>query len=643
MEKRTVDDIELDPDNGEFNRAVEFVHSTNSHIYLTGKAGAGKTTFLKYISKTTTKKHVILAPTGVAAINAGGVTINSFFQIPFGPFVPNDTRLRTHTRNGTGEETIFNQFQYNRDKRVIIENLELLIIDEISMVRCDMLDVIDRLLRVFRRQLKVPFGGVQVLLIGDTFQLSPIAKTADWNILKEFYETPYFFSSAVVKSNTPVYIELKKIYRQSELEFIDLLNRVRENRLIASDYELFERKFNPIFDAKGSEYVTLSTHRANVAQINLNRLQELDSEEYNYRANINGVFPPGNMPTEQELLLKEGAQVMFVLNDRNTPRKYHNGRIGKVERLAENEIVIGFEDDEQVSVGRAKWENIKYIYNRAESRIEKESIGEFIQFPVKLAWAITVHKSQGLTFNKVVADLAGSFSPGQVYVALSRCTSLNGLVLSSELHPGAIQTDPRVIEFAKNEIPDTLIKDQLNTGKADYFYQLAKSEFEQGLFESAFKNFRTALKYRNDLESPEFARYMIVRLKELFRSKRNFNNAAKQLSSLKQSEKDLKKSLDVLEVRISRKEEEIDRLNTDKANLSKQLNTESDLRKELNTKNDSLNSRIVQMAQKQAVSDEQLRVSEKRIKEDGKRIKTLEQEIERLKNIKWHQKLFGAK
>ena len=299
-----VDNIELDKNNVEFNNAAEFVRHTDKLVYLTGKAGTGKTTFLKYIKDTTDKNTVILAPTGVAAINAGGVTIHSFFQIPFGPFVPDDSRLRTSAVGSENRETIFTIFRYREDKREIIENLELLIIDEISMVRADMLDVIDRILRVFRRKPYLPFGGVQVILIGDTFQLPPIADNKQWAILSQFYKTPFFFSSKVIEQYTPLYIELKKIYRQNEQEFIDLLNRVRVNQVSQADFRTLNSKYNPTFSGNGSDYIILATHNEIVNETNLTKLNQLETPLFTFEANVTGEFPDRHKPTDHFLNLK---------------------------------------------------------------------------------------------------------------------------------------------------------------------------------------------------------------------------------------------------------------------------------------------------------------------------------------------------
>ena len=307
----TVDNIELDKENVEFNNAAEFVKHTDKLIYLTGKAGTGKTTFLKYIKKITSKNTVILAPTGVAAINAGGVTIHSFFQIPFGPFVPDDLRLRTSSLGSENKVTIYDTFKYQEEKRDIIENLELLIIDEISMVRSDVLDVIDKILRVFRKKPYFPFGGVQVILIGDTFQLPPIANREEWNILSQFYKTPFFFSAKVIETEKPLYIELKKIYRQNEQEFIDLLNRVRVNQVKPIDFQTLNSKHQPTFSANGSDYIILATHNRIVNETNLTRLNQLETEQFTYEAKITNVFPDKMKPTDHYLHLKVGAQIMF--------------------------------------------------------------------------------------------------------------------------------------------------------------------------------------------------------------------------------------------------------------------------------------------------------------------------------------------
>jgi ATP-dependent exoDNAse (exonuclease V) alpha subunit len=442
-----VDNIKLDDDNPEFKQALDIVMNSRRMIYLTGKAGSGKTTFLKYIKQTTKKKTVVLAPTGVAALNAGGQTIHSFFRIPPSVFVPGDSRLREiPAPNDPDQSTVFDNFKYKKKHKNLILALELLIIDEISMVRCDLLDVIDALLRAFRQN-NNPFGGVQVVMIGDAFQLPPIAQNDQWEILKEHYETPFFFSSLVMKENPPQYIELEKIYRQSDKDFIDLLNRIRVNQVTPEDIELLNSRFIPaLVKDQNLNYITLATHNRIVDEINYTRLNELQTPLKVYTAITEGEFPDAMYPTDYELKLKEGAQIMFIKND--AERRFYNGKIGIIKRLEEDKIVVEIDNFIEIDVGRNKWENIRFSWNDKQKKVNEDQIGEFVQFPVKLAWAITVHKSQGLTFENVIADLSNSFSPGHVYVALSRCTSFEGLLLKSRISRQVIKTDPRVIEFA---------------------------------------------------------------------------------------------------------------------------------------------------------------------------------------------------
>jgi len=446
-----VDNITLDENNSEFNRAVELVNKSAKMIYLTGKAGTGKTTFLKYIKQTTNKKTIVLAPTGVAALNAGGQTIHSFFKIPPSVYVPDDIRLRFKPNPADNDKsTIFDNFKYRKPHKNLITGMELLIIDEISMVRCDLLDVVDKILRAYRKHESEPFGGVQVILIGDAFQLSPIAQNDHWEIMKKYYETPYFFSATALKEKKPVYIELKKIYRQNEIQFIDLLNNVRVNQVTESDLNLLNSRFLPaIVKNDNLNYVTIATHNRIVDSTNERKLQELSTPIKVYTAETDGNFPEMMMPTDAKLNLKEGAQIMFIKNDVN--KKFYNGKIAKIKKLEDSKITIAMPDGKDLEVKKFTWENIKYSWNDKEKKIDEESIGKFTQFPVRLAWAITVHKSQGLTFENVIADLSGAFSPGQVYVALSRCTSIEGLVLKSRIPRHVIKTDPEVIKFADSE------------------------------------------------------------------------------------------------------------------------------------------------------------------------------------------------
>ena len=447
--------MQLDEQNEQFSAAMDFVFKTSQLVYLTGKAGTGKTTFLKTLLKKTSKNTVVLAPTGVAAINDGGQTIHSFFQIKPALYVPGDRRLRTVADPfETDKSTIYENFPYFKEKLELIMGMELLIIDEVSMVRADLLDVMDRLLCVFRRNEFEPFGGVQVLLIGDAFQLSPITKPDEWNILREFYKTPYFFGAKVMEENKPVYIELKKIYRQNDKAFIALLNKIRINEIDYDDLEILNEKYNPSF-SNSSNHIILATHNAIVDSTNNKKLAELNSALKTYEAAVTGTFNENNFPGDKLLQLKEGAQIMFTKNDEN--KRFCNGKIAKIKKLDDHKITIENDGEKDIIIERETWENIRYKWNGAEQKIEEEITGTFKQFAVKLAWAITIHKSQGLGFENVIVDAGASFTPGQVYVALSRCTSFDGLVLKTRIPRSAIMTDNQVIGFSAQHISDDFL------------------------------------------------------------------------------------------------------------------------------------------------------------------------------------------
>jgi uncharacterized protein YkvS len=538
-----IENKELDETNEEFNYAAEIVKHTNKLVYLTGKAGTGKTFFLKYLQATTFKNTVILAPTGVAAVNAGGQTIHSFFNLSFGPYVLNDKRLRvTRDHNDPDDTTIYNTFRYQEGKRNLIENLELLIIDEISMVRCDTLDVIDKILRVFRNKVNSPFGGVQVVLIGDTFQLPPIADFEQWEILKGYYESPFFFSSRVVNENKPIYIELKKIYRQSEIEFIDLLNKIRVNEITSQELNKLNEKYNPVFSSKELEnHIILTTTNVQVSQTNATKLEELNTDLKLFEGRVEGLFPKdvrGDfiLPTEMSLYLKEGAQVMTLKNNNNGLEEYFNGKIGKIASLDNNIICVEFtskENSKIVQIEKATWHNIKYTWNAENGKIENEIIGTFTQYPLRLAWAITVHKSQGLEFESVIADLGSAFEDGQVYVALSRCTSFKGLVLKSLIPRSKIRTNPKVLEFAKTETPSTLIHQELSFGKADAYYKNAREAIKITNFVSAYDNILKAIRFRNDLETDVFKKAICTYGKKFEWYKYRYFEAINALKQLK--------------------------------------------------------------------------------------------------------------
>lgn len=683
-----IDNIKLDQTNEDFNQAADFVSNTDKPIFLTGKAGTGKTTFLKYIKSITSKNTVILAPTGVAAINAGGVTINSFFQVPFGPFVPNDKRLRTSKVLGEEDDTtIYTTFKYREEKRNIIDGLELLIIDEISMVRCDMLDVIDKILRVFRKNPFLPFGGVQVLLIGDTFQLPPIAseKTNEWQILAQFYASRFFFSSKVmtslVETKTYVHFELKKIYRQKEQEFIDLLNRVRVNQTIPSDIQLLDSKFNPTFTSNGIDsHIILSTHNFQVDQTNQTKLDALTSELKTFQGELKGEFPKDSkgsyiFPTDMDLKLKEGAQVMFLKNDAGEVKRYFNGKIGKIKSLSETVIVVEFSNGTIVPVEKATWNHIEYTWNKEKKKVEEKVKGTFTQYPLRLAWAITVHKSQGLTFEKVIADLGAAFEDGQVYVALSRCTSSYGLHLKSKIPKTAIRANPHAIEFAKHETPGTLIVQQLNEGKADFFYKKSREAMNSNQFQTAFENFTTATKFRNDIETDVFKRYFVafssrltsfktisknlaVSIEEVKKSNellvtKNYNLQAKteeQEQKIGEQNRGIKLSINKIEDLETKTEQIESQLNDIKEKLEKKIKAYNFLNenfKALNSVHSELKRKIEEekIARNKDIneSNKLLKIADNIIKECQAQNKSKDLEIERLNNLKWHEKIRGRK
>lgn len=449
--------LRLDADNKEFNKAIDYILNTDKTIYLTGKAGTGKTTFLKYLKKVTNKRMVVLAPTGVAAINASGETIHSFFHIRPSVYIPEDPlRTADSELNELSMKSIFKHLKYSKSKVELIRNLETIAIDEVSMVRCDIMDVIDKILRLYRDSTK-PFGGVQMILVGDAYQLPPIVKKEEQEILKSSYDGIFFFDSKVmeqiINNNQLIYVELQKVYRQNDSKFIELLDRVRVNDMQDKDFALFDSKINKDkFINEDKSHIILTTTNVKVNYINEKRLAALPTQSKVYNAVVTGTFAEKERPTDIALELKVGAQIIFIRNDKEN--RYYNGKLGVVKHLGEKFLLIETETNNgekiDVTVHPETWKSVSYKWNKTENVIEEEILGTFMQLPVRLAWAITVHKSQGMSFDRVMADLGNSFETGQVYVALSRCRSLEGLLLSSKIKPQSIIADPRVIEFSKN-------------------------------------------------------------------------------------------------------------------------------------------------------------------------------------------------
>lgn len=443
-----------------YHLAREFAVSTNRSIFLTGKAGTGKTTFLHKLKKETRKQMAIVAPTGVAAINAGGTTMHSFFQLPLTPFIP--------TVEGRKELIEKNKMQGFRRK--VIQELELLVIDEISMVRADVLDAVDTILRHIRYKHTEPFGGVQVIFIGDMFQLPPVAIDEEWRLLAPYYQSPYFFHSQVIAQQQPIYIELDKIFRQTNADFIRVLNEIRNNNLSASGLSLLQSRYNPLFvPPKDDTYITLTTHNYKADRINAEELRSLKGKTYKFEAEIKGDFPEKSFPTDKELELKIGAKVMFIRNDTETPRRFFNGKIGMIESIEDDLISIKCPgENNPIELEKMIWENIRYSTNESTKQIEENTLGTFMQYPLRLAWAITIHKSQGLTFDKAVIDAGDAFASGQVYVALSRCRSLEGMVLWSKINPYSIENDRQIVEHEQNKVSVEELEYQLNESRNQF-------------------------------------------------------------------------------------------------------------------------------------------------------------------------------
>lgn len=480
------------------NQKLEFVEElvlyTDAHIFLTGRAGTGKTTFLKNLPLKTYKRMVVVAPTGVAAINAGGQTIHSFFQLPFGPQLPENALGK-----GYNAKSVAAQYQkLNKKKINLMRSLDLLIIDEISMVRADVLDAIDAVLRRVRRSEK-PFGGLQLLMIGDVHQLAPVAKPEEWEVLSPYYDTPYFFGSQVLKKAPYVCVELEHIYRQHDNDFISLLNKVRNNQMDADCVRVLNSRFKPGFVPNDEEgYITLTTHNYQADQINESKLAAIKEKAFIFKAEVHGTFPENTYPTKEELELKIGAQVMFVKNDPTPEKAFFNGKIGRLVGYDEKEgTVTVLSDGERITVPKLKWQNMEYTINADNQDIEEKEIGSFTQIPLRLAWAVTIHKSQGLTFDKVIVDAGQAFAHGQVYVALSRCTSLEGLVLKTRISSNALVND-----FSVNQFVEMLPEKEPTQEKVDQLrhdYEL-DTMLELIDFDGIYKDFGRLMKvlYDND-------------------------------------------------------------------------------------------------------------------------------------------------
>jgi hypothetical protein len=498
------------PDSGNaiFQMAEEFVNQTSQHVFLTGKAGTGKTTFLRHIVKATHKRAVVAAPTGVAAINAGGVTLHSLFQLSFEPFLPNGAKKEEYTH-------------FSKAKLDVIQNMELLIIDEVSMLRADTLDAIDDTMRRVRRTAK-PFGGVQVLYIGDMFQLPPVVKNDEWSLLKAYYETPFFFHAKCIAQQPPLYLELKNVYRQRDQTFVDLLNRVRNNLLEKADIDELNKRYIPNFCApKNEKYITLTTHNYQADKINDEELKKLGGKMYEFKGDTEGDFPDYTLPTDMVMQLKEGAQIMFIKNDQGEQRRYYNGKIGTISRISFDQIFVQpVDSDREIELNKETWRNYRYTLNKKSGALEEEILGTFTQYPIRLAWAITVHKSQGLTFEKVILDISRAFAAGQAYVALSRCTTLEGIVLQSPVRQDCVQTDEYAIRLAQSEKSAVELSDILKAEKQKFWAMRLLLYFDWKPLHRTLYELQKLLENKTGEEFDD-ARKLLYSLKSCARSQEN--------------------------------------------------------------------------------------------------------------------------